>query len=165
MNTGKLIASLLILALMVLTGCDDRGAQKSTELQKDSPQPAADNPVEGPVPETEPADPGGTVQVPDTLWIMQLRGSRQCEGGGISVEQSRGKLASNGIAVVESRCGVRTDRMYPAVCGGATGDILMHRIKSDMLDAALELGFDPVGNVPYKFSSCKLTGGSGPSDR
>ena len=169
MNTGKWIAPWLILILAALAGCDDRGAQKSTQLQQDSQKPAAEvseeTPGEEPMSESEPTDPSGTVQISDSLWIMQPRGSRQCEGGGISVEQSRGKLTQNGIAVIESRCGVRTDRMYPSVCGGATGDILLHRIKSDMLDAALELGFDPVGNVPYTFSSCKVRGGSGPTDR
>lgn len=89
-----------------------------------------------------------------TLWVMQSQGRRQCEGGGISLEQSRATLQQNGINVAESRCAVRTDLMFPQVCGGATGDILVHRIPASMLDTALALGFDPAAQVKYRFSEC-----------
>ncbi|WP_158681509.1 hypothetical protein [Microbulbifer pacificus] len=170
MSVKKGIVMIMALAALVLAGCDDRHA-RSPEQDRVGGQMA---PTESGSGETEAASstpaasPGSTPQgqVTDTLWVMESRGTKQCEGGGMTVEQSRGKLVDGGIQVVESRCGVRTDRMYPQMCGGATGDILLHRIPSAMLDAALELGFDPVGNVPYQFSSCapKPGTGSGRSD-
>ncbi|MBN8431154.1 hypothetical protein JF535_09860 [Microbulbifer salipaludis] len=100
-----------------------------------------------------------------SLWVMQPRGNRQCEGGGRSLEASGAELAQNGIKVQESRCGVRTDRMYPSVCGGATGDLLMHRIPASFLDAALELGFDPAKPGQYQFVDCPQVAPRAPSDR
>ena len=99
-----------------------------------------------------------------SLWVMQPRGNRQCEGGGKSLESSGAELAQNGIKVQESRCGVRTDRMYPSVCGGATGDLLMHRIPASFLDAALELGFDPAKQGQYKFVDCPQVQPGTPQD-
>ncbi|MCK7595660.1 hypothetical protein M0G74_00075 [Microbulbifer sp. CAU 1566] len=167
MKAGNLFVPLLMTVLMLLAGCGERGAQKSGQVPQAGANveagSAAGQAEEAPTSETESAE--GSVQLADTLWVMQARGSRQCEGGGLSVEQSRGKLVQGGITVIESRCGVRKDRMYPSVCGGATGDILLHRIKTELLDAALELGFDPAGKVPYEFSSCKDRGAGGPVDR
>ncbi|TLM76248.1 hypothetical protein ACONUD_07825 [Microbulbifer harenosus] len=170
MDFRKWMVAIAALAVLALAGCGDRdtksvdprnagGDTMSTESEgsESGAAPSA--------PETQQGT-GPQGQVTDTLWVMESRGTKQCEGGGLTVEQSRGKLADGGIQVVESRCGVRTDRMYPSVCGGATGDILLHRIPTAMLDAALELGFDPVGNVAYQFSSCapKQGSGSGASD-
>lgn len=103
-------------------------------------------------------------QSAQSLWVMQPRGNRQCEGGGKSLESSGAELAQNGIRVQESRCGVRTDRMYPSVCGGATGDLLMHRIPASFLDAALELGYDPAKTGQYKFVDCPQMQPSAPRD-
>ncbi|HEY8567963.1 hypothetical protein [Microbulbifer sp.] len=170
MSFGKWMVAMVALTALVCAGCDDRGAKSPEPSNEESKMMPKDSNSEGASTETSvPASPqnsGPQGQVTDTLWVMESRGTRQCEGGGLTVEQSRGKLVDSGIQVVESRCGVRTDRMYPQVCGGATGDILLHRIPSGMLDAALELGFDPVGNVSYQFSSCapKPVTGSGRSE-
>lgn len=106
------------------------------------------------------------VQAEELVWVFQGRGNRQCEGGGTSLEQSSAKLTDSGVQVQESRCGTRTDRMYPAVCGGPTGDILLHLISMDSLDAALELGFDPADQIQYQQrGSCPENGGGGSSPR
>ncbi|WP_299591988.1 hypothetical protein [uncultured Microbulbifer sp.] len=110
-------------------------------------------------------DTGEQKQGAQSLWVMQPRGNRQCEGGGKSLESSGADLAQNGIKVQESRCGVRTDRMYPSVCGGATGDLLMHRIPASFLDAALELGFDPAKQGQYKLVDCPQVNPGTPRDR
>lgn len=159
------MVAMVTLAVLVLAGCDDRNAispdqNKPGGEMAPSESNGDDTGAVPAAPESQP-NSGPQGQVSDTLWVMESRGTRQCEGGGLTVEQSRGKLTDGGIQVVESRCGVRTDRMYPSVCGGATGDILLHRIPTGMLDAALELGFDPVGNVTYQFSSCAPKPGSG----
>lgn len=168
MEFKKWMVAIVTLAVLVLAGCDDRNARSPDQNKPGGEMAPTDSNGDdtGAVPSAPEAQQNSGPQVSDTLWVMESRGTRQCEGGGLTVEQSRGKLADGGIQVVESRCGVRTDRMYPSVCGGATGDILLHRIPTGMLDAALELGFDPVGNVAYQFSSCapKPGSGSGSSD-
>ena len=88
------------------------------------------------------------------IWIYEARGDKQCEQGGTTLEESSAKLTDSGVEVQESRCGVRTDRMYPSVCGGKTGNILLHLISQDKLDAALEMGFDPADQVEYQNQPC-----------
>ena len=110
------------------------------------------------------AQEGRAAEGETSIWIQQARGNRQCEGGGKSLDQSGRQLAENGIKVQESRCGVRSDRMYPSVCGGATGDLLMHRIPSDFLDSALQQGFDPANPGTYNFSDCPSLPSSAPRD-
>ncbi|WGL16609.1 hypothetical protein PVT68_17845 [Microbulbifer bruguierae] len=153
------VATVMLVGFCV-AGCGDRSGNQALPKNSSPEKNAASAP--DPAPEDMPAageDEQGVVRAAGTIWVVEPRGSRQCEGGGLSVEQSRGKLVGNGVKVIESRCGVRADRMYPSVCGGPTGDILLHRIPSDLLDAALELGFDPVSNIPYRFSSCTQAGG------
>lgn len=171
MDFRKGMMVIMALAALMFAGCNDRQAGSTEQgeaggemTSKESGGGETDATSSAPATASEGSGPQG--QVTDTLWVMESRGTKQCEGGGLTVEQSRGKLVDGGIQVVESRCGVRTDRMYPQVCGGATGDILLHRIPTAMLDAALELGFDPVGTVAYQFSSCapKPGTGSGRSD-
>lgn len=162
MKTGKLMIAVVALLSLALQACEDRAAQSPKHQDIASEKTTSETQKGESQAQAASSATNEEVQDSDTLWVIQARGSKQCEGGGLLVEQSRGKLQQSGVAVVESRCGVRTDRMYPAVCGGATGDIYLHRIKKNMLDAALELGFDPLGKVPYEFSSCKGKSG-GPS--
>ncbi|WP_226664895.1 hypothetical protein [Microbulbifer aggregans] len=160
----------MVLAVMALVACG--GQNKSAGVEK-----APESAVEQAAPqEEESIAPVSKPAVPDmagerkmqsrsdngsTLWVMQPMGNRQCEGGGISLEQSRATLQQGGVSVAESRCAVRTDRMYPQVCGGATGDILVHRIPATMLDTALALGFDPASQVPHRFKECPPSTGTG----
>ncbi|MFC6632180.1 hypothetical protein [Microbulbifer taiwanensis] len=137
----------LVLALsLAVAACGQRADEKAEEKSADA--------VEEPAAEAEtPA-----VQAEELIWVYRARGNKQCEGGGMSLEESGTKLTGNGVAVQESRCGVRTDRMYPAVCGGPTGDLLLHLIAMDSLDAALELGFDPADQVQYQSGNCPTNG-------
>ncbi|MFV8781805.1 hypothetical protein ACNKU7_05220 [Microbulbifer sp. SA54] len=169
LKPGMLLGGLLLAAMaMVACGGQNEGADKQKGNEAAVEQSASETiaPVSKPsVPEM-----GGERKMQSrsdsdstTLWVMQPMGNRQCEGGGISLEQSRATLQQGGVSVAESRCAVRTDRMYPQVCGGATGDILVHRIPASMLDAALALGFDPASQVPHRFKECPPNTGTGSS--
>lgn len=135
----------MLAIVLLFTACGQRAEQKATQEDKAPDEQAAAEREEPPV------------QAEELIWVYQGRGSKQCEGGGTSLDASAGKLTNNGVTVSDSRCGARTDRMYPAVCGGATGDILLHLINKGSLDAALELGFDPADQIEYQHGSCPET--------
>ena len=67
----------------------------------------------------------------------------QCAAPATTVAQSAAKLASAGIAVRHSGCGLRTGVAYPAVCGGDTAQIILHNIPEHSLPAARAVGFAP----------------------
>lgn len=134
-----------LLLILSITACDQRERGK-TETGEATTGDTAEQPS------TEPVQPA--VRPEELIWVFEARGNRQCEGGGTTLEESSGKLAGSGVEVQESHCGARTDRMYPSVCGGGTGDILLHLVRKQSLDAALELGFDPADQVQYQRGDC-----------
>lgn len=133
----------LLAATLILAGCGQRADREKAAEESSAAESQA------PATEEEPA-----VRAEELIWVLESSGSKQCEGGGIGPEESARKLTDSGVQVQESRCGVRTDRMYPSVCGGPTGEVLLHLIGQDSLDAALELGFDPADQVEYQHKSC-----------
>lgn len=136
----------LLLAVILLNACGPKeGVESAPEEQVAKPEE-----------EKEDSPPARAEQL---IWVFQSRGSLQCEGGGTTLAESRERLAGQGVTVQESRCGVRTDRMYPAVCGGKTGDILLHLIDKRSLDAALQLGFDPAQQAQYENRDCPSDNG------
>ncbi|MFA0809983.1 hypothetical protein [Microbulbifer epialgicus] len=143
----KMLSALLTLTLVVaVAACGGAKEEQAMENQvENTPGPTQ--------PEVTPSAPAP--RPGELVWVYRKSGRKQCEGGGMTLQQSLAKLRENGIAVQESRCGVRTDRMYPAVCGAPTGDILLHLIGMDALDAALELGYDPAEQMQYQFSACR----------
>ncbi|WP_231757683.1 hypothetical protein [Microbulbifer elongatus] len=155
---------------VIVTGCDashktsEAGGDKATvgegPVPAEQPDTTPDS-AQGDTDDSASADQAATDN--SNLWVMQARGNRQCEGGGRTLEASAAQLAENGIKVQESRCATRTDRMYPSVCGGATGDLMLHRIPSDFLDAALELGFDPAKPGSYQLGDCPKVQSGGSS--
>ena len=154
MHDIKVALGVLFLALVTLVGCDGRKPSTDTRTEGSAPESSAADDASPAGDSNDMGQEAANGGESDTLWVMQARGNRQCEGGGVTLEESRVSLQGSGISVSESRCAVRTDRMYPSVCGGATGDILVHRIPSTMLDAALELEFDPADKVPHNFTEC-----------
>lgn len=79
--------------------------------------------------------------------VYKYQGSRQCEGGGIPLEEMQRQLQSGGAVVTHSSCGM-DGRMYPAFCGGADGKINIFTITSNSMNAALAQGFTPLNNLP-----------------
>lgn len=88
-------------------------------------------------------------------WLFIAKGNRQCEGGGMTLSESRRRLESAGVKVLESRCGVRTDMAYIQVCGGATGDILLHHVEPSSLEKAVAAGYRPAGAIRFEFGECR----------
>jgi hypothetical protein len=71
----------------------------------------------------------------------------QCAAPSVTVPQSAARLAAAGIAVRHSGCGLRTGVAYPAVCGGGTGQIILHNIPDSSLSAATAAGFSPAQSL------------------
>lgn len=82
--------------------------------------------------------------VPGNVLVFESRQSVQCGTRGNTPLQSAQRLTNGGIDVVRSGCGVMTGVAFAAVCGGGTGEILMHEIRRSNLDDADRLGFFPV---------------------
>ena len=98
--------------------------------------------------------------VTNTL-VYEGRQSVQCGTRGLTTQQSAQKLVDGGIDVLESNCGVITGMFYAAVCGGGTGDILIHKIRKENLADAEALGFksvtelqDPAQGTDYAKVDC-----------
>lgn len=91
---------------------------------------AADSPIEK-------LRPGNAV-------VYEGRGRLQCDfTGGSTPQQSALKLTAAGIDVLRSGCGAMTGVAFPAVCGGASGEILLHEIRTVNLADAERAGFIP----------------------
>ncbi|MFI2810583.1 MULTISPECIES: hypothetical protein [Microbulbifer] len=142
-----LVVSLLLLA----SGCAPREEEKPTPDDT-----TAENGGNGQQ-ETGEAE---AVPAEELVWVFRARGNRQCENGGTTLEQSSSSLTAAGVDIQESRCGTRTDRMYASVCGGQTGDILLHLVEKTSLDTVLQQGYDPADNIQYQQASCPGNGTS-----
>ncbi|MFS1522658.1 hypothetical protein ACL7TT_00860 [Microbulbifer sp. 2304DJ12-6] len=141
-TVSALLALLLVLAV---SACGQPKEEKSVDKEPQTAErPAVEVSSKPPVPE-----PGALV------WVYRTSGRKQCEGGGMTLQQSLARLRENNVVVQASRCGVRTDRMYPSMCGAPTGDILLHQVSMDALDAALELGYNIAEQVQYQMSECR----------
>lgn len=71
--------------------------------------------------------------------IYKSDGSRQCAGAGIEPQTMATEL--DGITIYDSRKD-QLDRMYPSVCGGATGSVNVFTIDKADLEKAQRLGFE-----------------------
>ena len=103
----------------------------------------------------------GDTTASETVLVFADRGSSQCELDGISPEASAQTLITAGIEVLRSTCGIRTGVFFPAVCGGETGEIVVHEIRSVNLPSAEGLDFrlvdtlvDPVAGTGYRLVDC-----------
>jgi len=80
--------------------------------------------------------------------VYEGRGRLQCDfAGGITPQQSAMKLTGAGVDVLQSGCGVMTGVAFAAVCGGSSGEILLHEIRTENLDTAERAGFIPAGEL------------------
>jgi hypothetical protein len=96
------------------------------------------------------------------LLVYEGRQSVQCGTRGLTTQQSAQKLIDGGIDVIESNCGVITGVAFAAVCGGGTGEILLHEIRSVNLADAEQRGFkaastltDRASGVDYAKVDCQ----------
>ena len=91
--------------------------------------------------EVEASEPQGNVK------IYKVQGSRQCEGGGQSLEALKRQLVETGAKVLVASCGV-DGKMYPAVCGAADGRIGIFEIPASKAQSGLPEGFFLLSSLP-----------------
>jgi hypothetical protein len=89
---------------------------------------------------------GGSVGRADVR-VYISSGAEQCQSNGMSPQASAQRLINAGVDVLKSDCGVLTGVAFPAVCGGPTGDILVHEIRAANLPDAERLGFQDVATL------------------
>lgn len=145
-----MIKRIFVLGVVLMVACSER-TNEAINTDENSTDTELKKPLKPKAIEQAPKP----LNRPRSIWVQKAKGNRQCEAGGITLPHSTNKLITSGVTVLESRCGVRTDSAYPSVCGGATGDILLHRIASTHLDSALELGFNPAQTGKFEFDKCE----------
>lgn len=99
--------------------------------------------------------------VPD-VEIYKYQGSRQCEGGGVSLASMQQQLQMSGVQVKGSACGM-DGRMYPAFCGGADGRINIFTVSGNTANLALGQGFSVLNDLPGAQRSSCYNGGTSSS--
>ncbi|MDO5290606.1 MAG: hypothetical protein Q4F13_13375 [Pseudomonadota bacterium] len=87
-----------------------------------------------------PAAPGGAAETAAPISVYQSDGSRQCQGPGESPQAMAARLLQ-GINVLNARKDALQDRMFPAVCGGATGSVNVFDIPASAWPQAQARGF------------------------
>ena len=80
------------------------------------------------------------------MQVFKPRGSVQCGDRGAAPEAMRAELERIGVRVTSARC-ASDGRMYPAVCGGATGEINLFEIDAADAERARSLGFAPLSEL------------------
>lgn len=79
--------------------------------------------------------------------LYKYAGSKQCFGGGTTLQALQRELAGKGIRVLASSCG--TDgRVYAATCGAPDGRIIIFEVPANQAAVAQSLGFAPLATLP-----------------
>lgn len=79
--------------------------------------------------------------------------SKQCEPKRTALEDVERTLTAEGIKVLSS-CRGGDGRLYPAVCGAASGVIYVFEIDVSQLPKAKQLGFRELKELPDSSDSC-----------
>ncbi len=95
---------------------------------------------------TVPQPAAAAAPQPSVVMVFKSRGSVQCGDRGTAPELMRGELERAGVRVRSASCG-SDGRMYPAVCGGATGEINLFEIDAADAERARALGFAPISEL------------------
>lgn len=95
--------------------------------------------------------------LPDATLVFE-NGAPQCEPA-VSLESSARKLLDAGVDVLKSSCGAQTGVGYAAVCGGLSGELLVHEIRRVDLPEAERLGFQQIevlvdAGTGYRLAVC-----------
>jgi hypothetical protein len=86
----------------------------------------------------------------DTAQVFRYTGKTQCANDGLTLAQTNAMLIQGGLDVLESSCGVVIGIAFPAVCGGGTPNINIHRIRKVNIPDAERLGFADVKEIGVK---------------
>lgn len=86
--------------------------------------------------------------------VFKYDQSTQCNQDGISLQEMQRELTNAGVTVHCAQKG-HDGLLYPAVCGGAPGNINIYLIDRSDLGRAVRLGFAPVSRLAqYEDSPC-----------
>lgn len=90
--------------------------------------------------------------------LFKHTGARQCEtqtGSADRLRAEQAELERAGVQVVTAQCGL-DQQMYPAVCGGGTGDVWLITVKPDAVAAAQSRGYRaPNPAQPIDVQNCR----------
>lgn len=107
-------------------------------------------------------DKSSNVISDENIIVYVSKGKTQCNDDGLSPDESTLVLVGAGIDVIGTFCGMTTGFAFPAVCGGATSDIIAHEIREVNLPSAIELGYDNIETLidvenltGYEISDCE----------
>lgn len=94
-----------------------------------------------------------------TATVFEEKNSIQCGSSGLSTEQSRQTLITNGIDVIQSDCAYNNLMAFPSVCGADTGEILVHEIPKQNVVDAEKSGFTNTNDISddYSIYDCSQT--------
>ena len=84
-------------------------------------------------------------------------GSRQCEGPlatKVGLQKEIELLKKAGVHVESAQCG-NDSNMYPAVCGGPTGEIWLISVKPESVTLAKSAGYKVVQGQPVQAQKCR----------
>ncbi|WP_157832871.1 hypothetical protein [Thiolinea disciformis] len=83
---------------------------------------------------------------PNTVEVYKHRGSKQCEGGGLTQLEVEQQLSALGATIYKKSCA--TDgKTYPAYCGNADGKIYVFTIDKSAAEKARAQGFGLKNNL------------------
>ncbi|USH03619.1 hypothetical protein K6Q96_06370 [Grimontia kaedaensis] len=87
---------------------------------------------------------GCAIKQVEEVTVYKTKGTVQCESSGTSIFESELQLQNSGIEVLSSKCGVIEGVGFAQMCGGKTGDILVHTINARYENLAEAMGYKPV---------------------
>ena len=87
-----------------------------------------------------------------TATVFEEKNSIQCGSSGLSTEQSRQTLITNGIDVIQSDCAYNNLMAVPSVCGADTSEILVHEIPNQNIVDAEKFGFTNTDDINNDYS-------------
>ena len=101
--------------------------------------------------------PACASNLPDATLVFE-NGAPQCEPA-VSLDSSASKLLDAGVDVLKSSCGTQTGVGYASVCGGLSGELLVHEIHRVDLPEAERLGFQEIdvlvdAGTGYRLAAC-----------
>jgi len=83
----------------------------------------------------------------ERIAMARSTGAVQCEGGGLTLQQTERQLADAGIQVLSSSCG-HDGRMRPMMCGRGDGSLHIVEIPASQAAKAEALKFIPLSRLP-----------------
>ncbi len=82
-------------------------------------------------------------------------GKLQCQDNAIPINTTKSYLTDAGIEFSEQSCGI-INAVYPAVCGGGTGQVHIYSISKDDINSATNIGFTEASTLEdgYQSTDC-----------